>query len=103
LKRKPGPQDIALVIEVADSTLRRDRTLKRRLYAAAGIPVYWIVNLVDKQLEVYSHPSGPVKKPDYGERQIFTARDTVGVEIDGRLIAELLVKELLPYIPHRCS
>jgi len=41
----PGPQDIALVVEVADSSLQRDRSLKKRLYAAAGIPVYWIVKV----------------------------------------------------------
>ncbi len=40
LEHKPGPQDIALVVEVTDSTLRRDRNLKKRIYAAAGIPVY---------------------------------------------------------------
>jgi len=47
----PGPQDIALVVEVADSSLQRGRSLKKRLYAAAGIPVYWIVNLLDGQIE----------------------------------------------------
>ena len=52
LDRHPGPQDVALIIEVADTTLQRDRVLKQRIYAAAGIPVYWIVNLLDNQLEV---------------------------------------------------
>lgn len=42
--------------EVADTTLRYDRTLKLRAYAQARIPVYWVVNLEDRQLEVYANP-----------------------------------------------
>ncbi len=40
LGRHPGPQDVALIVEVADSSLQRDRMLKKRLYAAAGIPIH---------------------------------------------------------------
>lgn len=53
----PGPADIALVIEVADSSLTIDRTSKQRLYAVAGIPYYWIVDLKANQVEVYERPS----------------------------------------------
>jgi Uma2 family endonuclease len=49
----PRPEDVGLVVEVANSTLHRDRTTKKRLYAEAGIPVFWIVNLLDRQVEVY--------------------------------------------------
>ena len=44
--RKAVPDDVALVIEVAEATLPQDRTIKKRVYAAAGIPVYWIINLL---------------------------------------------------------
>lgn len=50
------PTTAALVVEVSDSTLAVDRGPKQRLYAAAGIPEYWIVNLPDRQLEVYRRP-----------------------------------------------
>lgn len=96
LQQKPGPQETALVVEVADSTLRQDRSLKKRLYAAAGIPVYWIVNLVDNQLEVFSQPSGPAARPDYEEQQILGPEEKVAVVIDGRTLAHIPVKELLP-------
>ena len=43
LDHHPGPQDIALVVEVADSSLQRDRTLKKQIYAAAGISLYWML------------------------------------------------------------
>ena len=54
----PGPGDIALLVEVADSSLADDRELAIEVYGPAGIPVYWIVNLVHRQVEVYADP-GP--------------------------------------------
>jgi Uma2 family endonuclease len=54
----PVPADLILVIEVADSTLSFDRNIKAPLYAAAGISEYWIVNLVENRLEIYSQPEG---------------------------------------------
>ena len=52
----PGPADVPLVIEVADSSLGYDRTTKQRLYSTAGIPTYWIINLPDNLVEVYETP-----------------------------------------------
>src|SRR5579871_3042840 len=73
--RHPGPQDLVLVVEVADSSLRRDRGRKKRLYARAAVPVYWIVNLVDRQIEIYTDPTGPAEKPDYRSRTDITRGD----------------------------
>jgi Uma2 family endonuclease len=56
LDRHPDPADIIVVIEVSDSTLGYDRTTKLSLYAENHISNYWIVNLVDRQLESYSQP-----------------------------------------------
>jgi len=53
----PRPADVALVIEVADSSLAYDRAIKMPLYAGAGIPEAWIVNLIDRWIEVYRDPS----------------------------------------------
>jgi Uma2 family endonuclease len=53
----PGPGDIALLVEVSETSLDRDQGEKLAAYAAGGIPVYWIVNLVDRRVEVYSQPS----------------------------------------------
>ena len=55
--RHPGPNDAAVVIEVADSSLDFDRSTKLKLYAGAGIPVYWIVNLIDNVVEAYERPN----------------------------------------------
>jgi Uma2 family endonuclease len=56
----PAPADIILVIEVADSSLDFDRSTKLQIYAAAGISEYWIVNLIDSRLEIYSQPEGAI-------------------------------------------
>lgn len=50
------PSTAIMVVEVAEATLRKDRGLKAHLYASAGVPEYWIVNLVDRQLEVHRNP-----------------------------------------------
>ena len=45
------------MVEVAEKSLTFDRTEKLNTYAGGGIPVYWIINLVDRQVEVYSGPA----------------------------------------------
>jgi Uma2 family endonuclease len=56
--RHPGPADLGLVVEVADSSLLADQTVKGPAYGAAGIPIYWIVDVINRQVEVY-HLIGP--------------------------------------------
>lgn len=90
--RHPGAEETALVIEVADSTLSRDRGLKKRIYARAGIPIYWIVNLVERKIEVYSEPSGS----DYQQRQDFESDAEITVMIEGRELGRIAVSDLLP-------
>lgn len=55
-EQQPGPNDILLLIEVADSSLKYDRRVKSKLYGSAGIADYWIVNLPERQIEVYREP-----------------------------------------------
>jgi Uma2 family endonuclease len=57
-KKPVTPSDVLLVVEVADTTLKYDREEKGPLYAEAGIPEYWIVNLPERVIEVYIEPSG---------------------------------------------
>jgi Uma2 family endonuclease len=95
-KMHPGPRDAALAAEVADSSLVRDRGLKKRIYARAGIPVYWIVNLVDRRIEVYTGPSGPAETPDYAQREDYGPEAEVPVVLDGREIGRVAVRDVLP-------
>lgn len=96
LDRHPGSQELALVVEIADSTLERDRTSKKRLYAHAGIPVYWIVNLPEQKLEVYTEPINLAQEPTYQQRQDYSLSDEVSIGIEGREVGCLRVRDLLP-------
>jgi Uma2 family endonuclease len=96
LDRHPGPEDVALVVEVSDATLNRDQTLKKQLYAAAAVPVYWVVNLPDNQVEVYSQPFVGTAKPDYRQRQTYNLSESVPVWIGTELVGEIPVVHLFP-------
>jgi Uma2 family endonuclease len=63
----PGPQDILLLIEVADSTLKYDRNIKIPLYARCGIPEVWLIDIQNRRLEIHRQPS------QEGYRQILLA------------------------------
>lgn len=54
----PGPGDVLLLIEVADSSIEFDRTAKLAAYARAGIPEFWIVNRPSRRIESYADPTG---------------------------------------------
>ena len=92
----PTADQTALVVEVSDSTLSNDRELKKRVYARAGIIEYWIVNLVDRQIEVYAAPTGPFAKPDYRQRLIFTPGQAIPVKLAGVDVGTISVSEVLP-------
>src|SRR5262245_9934203 len=94
--RNPDPKQSPFVVEVSDSSLALDRKWKKRIYGRAGIPVFWIVNLVDRQIEIYTQPSGAGERPDYGNCQIFGADGEVPVVIDGSEVGRLVVKDVLP-------
>ena len=82
----PEPADILLVVEVADSSLEYDREVKAPLYATAGLPEYWIVNLRHDQVEVYTQPNPATGVYDsiqrFGRGKTFESPlcGTVGVE-----------------------
>jgi Uma2 family endonuclease len=90
--RLPEPGDVATVIEASETTLDRDQGPKLSAYAKTGIPVYWIVNLVDNQVEVYSNP-GP---GGYKSRQDFKPGQDVPVVIDGAEVGRIAVAAILP-------
>lgn len=89
----PGPTNIHAVMDVADSSLSQDRKTKQRIYAKAGLPIYWIVNLVDNQIEVYTDPqpgSGRyAARTDHGSDKVIPL--TVGT-----LAFDVPVADILP-------
>ena len=69
----PSPRQVVLLVEVSDSTLDKDREYKLPLYAMNGIVEYWIVNLVDRQFEVYTQPR---EEGTYAEKAIYSDGQT---------------------------
>lgn len=94
--RRVEPRDVALVVEVVDSSLPDNQGIMKRIYARAGIPVYWIVNIPAGRLEVYTDPPGPDQNPDYRRREEFGPSDVVPLVLDGREVARIAVRDLLP-------
>jgi Uma2 family endonuclease len=89
--RSPGSDDIALIVEISVSSLAEDRR-QADIYAAAGIPYYWVVNVVDRKVEVYLDPtpSGYKLRANYG------AGAMIPVIIDGVRLDDIAVDDLLP-------
>lgn len=96
LQRHPTAADAALVIEVADSTLLTDRRDKARLYARAGVPAYWIVNLVDRRVEVFTDPSGPALAPAYATLRAYAPGEAIPLLLAATPGTAVPAAELLP-------
>ncbi|MBL8800239.1 MAG: Uma2 family endonuclease [Planctomycetia bacterium] len=95
LKRHPRPADVGLLIEVADSSRLLDRREKGKLYAEARIPEFWLINLVETQVEVYTQPKGG-KSPAYKQRQDYQAGQEVPLILNGQEVGRLAVSSLCP-------
>jgi Uma2 family endonuclease len=83
--RGPRPEDVMLAVEVSDTTLRRDRRVKLALYATAGIPEFWIVNVEAGEIEIYRSPAGDtygsVERKRSGEAATIEALPSVTIAI----------------------
>lgn len=91
-KTHPTPKEIYLIIEVANSTLQYDRKVKGPIYAGAGIPEYWIINLKARKIEVHLSPVQEDEVFDsvrsYGENEVF----------DSPFAGQVVVSDLLPKV-----
>jgi Uma2 family endonuclease len=96
LVRHPMAADIGLLIEVSDSTLLGDRDDKGRIYSRASIDCYWIVNLPDRLIEVYTMPSGPTADPKFAKRVDYRDGDSISLALGGSTTIQMAVRDLLP-------
>ena len=88
----PRSADVGLLVEVADATLRMDRDWKSDIYARGGVVVYWIVNLQDSQIEVYTDPT----PQGYATRTDYRAGDAVPLLLEGQACGSVPVADILP-------
>lgn len=80
----PRPADILLAVEVSDSSLRTDRRQKLEAYASAGIPIYWVFNVKNQTVEVYSEPVAAERR--YNAVRTFQRNETIDFELLGRQV-----------------
>lgn len=88
--RHPGPDDLLLVAEVSDTTLRFDRSTKSALYARVGIREYWVVDIVGRQIVAHRRPTAE------GYTEIVAYRTDESIATLACPDAEVRVSELLP-------
>lgn len=96
LTRHPTAADAALLIEVADTSRDRDLVDKAAIYAGAGVPVYWVVNIPDRRVEVHTGPTGPVESATYTTITRYAPGEVVPLVLDGVTVAHIPAADLLP-------
>ena len=84
----PTPEDILAIIEVANSSLKHDKEVKVPLYARYGIPVYWIIDIDNRKIEVYQNPDGQT----YRQQLAYSETEEISL-----LKKSIPIQELLPH------
>jgi len=88
--------DVALLVEVADTSYSKDNGPKFRRYASFQIPVYWIVDLKRRIVEVRALPFGKGKQAGYARCDVYREHDQVPVVLAGQEVRRIAVADLLP-------
>jgi hypothetical protein len=92
----PKVGEIGLVVEVAESSLRKNLSETLQIYARAGLPLYWVLNLVARRVEVYSQPVVEGESARYASAESFEPGSDVPLVLDGHEVARIPVRDLLP-------
>jgi Uma2 family endonuclease len=95
-RQPPSTSEVSLIAEVCHHTRKADYEQKYRKYAAARVPVYWIVDLQLRRVEVFTRPTGRGAAALYAENTTFLEDSEVPVTILGRQIGQIAVAALLP-------
>ncbi len=93
-KRHPGPSELPVLIEVSDSSLAIDRTVKQRIYADSGIPQYVIVNIPEVQVELYEQPL--VGQGRYARSTVLRPGQILSLKLGPQATLDVAVEQILP-------
>jgi len=93
--RHPGPADTLILVESSVSSLARDRIDKARIYAGAGVPEYWTVNIEERQIEVYTNPHGVGDAAAYATRTDYSHGSAVPLVLDGTPLGTVPVADVI--------
>ncbi len=96
LNRHPGPNDVGLIVEVSLSSLQLDKKRKARMYARAGIPIYWVLDVDGRSIDVMTDPDSDVEEPRYRSISVHAVGEKVRLILDQTLIAEIPVLDFFP-------
>ncbi|HYE21015.1 MAG TPA: Uma2 family endonuclease [Tepidisphaeraceae bacterium] len=96
LDHHPRPHEIALIVEVADTSVNYDRGRRKRAYANVGIVEYWVASIPERVIDVYADPTGATADPDYRIVRRYAVGESVPVMIESREVGVLLVDDALP-------
>jgi Uma2 family endonuclease len=95
-KSVPKADEIGLVVELADTSLQKNLTESLQTYARAGLPVYWVVNLVAHRVEVFSQPVIEGDSSRYASSDQYEPGKDVALILDGREVARIPAHDLVP-------
>lgn len=87
--RYPGPMDVGIVIEIAVTSLKTDLSDFLEACARAGIPVYWVVDVLGKRVLVHSEPTTIENRGQYGKVEIIGPGGQIPLVLDGSKVAEI--------------
>lgn len=94
--RPPSTSEAVLIVEVCHHTKRADYHDKLSLYAEAGAPAYWVVDLEARKITVHSQPMRRGDESIFGRVETFADAAEVAVLLDGREVGRIAVKDVLP-------
>ena len=94
VSRRPTPDDVGLIVELAVTSLQADLGFRLANYAAAKLPVYWVLNLVDNVILVFERPVLAERR--YEVAQTYRLDQSVPLRLDGIVVAEIPAVDLLP-------
>jgi Uma2 family endonuclease len=94
LSRKPGANEVALVVEVADTSYDDDRA-RLAVYGGSNVPRYWIANLGARRIEAHTNPSGPGEMPGYGTRADYGPGSEITLDLGPDRVLRFRIDDLL--------
>jgi Uma2 family endonuclease len=94
-ERYPDPRDAAILIEVAVSSLRKDLTVALEKYARAGVPAYWVIDVLGRRILAHSEPRMEDGRGIYGKAETYQAGQTIPLVLDGQPVAQIPFDEIL--------
>lgn len=93
---RPGPDDILLLIEVSECSYSTDSGLKLQGYASAKIPIYWIIDLSRRVVEVHSNPEGWRETASYRDSATFGPGERIPVVIENVEVGKVEFNAFMP-------